>query len=223
MIEAPPPPQGPKWQGWAERMNAYLRRNVGRLGFLRGGETASDDGILAYDRDGPYAVLSKDGAWDPVVTHSMQHGHGRFCRTTDADVSATNTAYTVVFDTTEESNGGVALGTPASRITVTKSGVYRLNMSAQLVTDSNKGYMYMWVRKNGTNVDNSNRRSSIESSDDVRCFSFTVDLQLAVNDYVEVMYAGTTTDFSFEASSATSFAPSTASVMASLTLVEFDE
>ena len=36
-------------------------------------------------------------------------------------------------------------------------------------------------------------------------------------------YASTTTDFSFEASSATSFAPSASSVMANLTMVEFDE
>ena len=74
-----------------------------------GDESAVDDGLIMFDREGPYGVISMNGIFDPIVTHSMQHGHGRFTRTTDADVSATNTAYTVVFDTTEISEGGVAL------------------------------------------------------------------------------------------------------------------
>lgn len=218
-----PPVIGPDLTQWGRQLNLYLQRYLGRIFYKSADDSPSEDGIILFDPEGPYGVISINGAFDPIVTHSMQHGHGRFTRTTDANVSVVNTAYTVVFDTTEISAGGVSLGTPASRITVSKSGVYKLDMSAQLVTDSNKGYMYMWVAKNGTNVTDSTRRSSIESSDDVRCFTFGIELDLVEDDYVEVKYAATTTDFSFEASAATSFAPSAASVMASLTLVEFDE
>ena len=218
---SPPPPGGPEWKPWGERLNDSLRRVRSQLAYKDASSSAKDDGVILWSPDG-YPVVSYGGIFDPIVTHSNQHCHGRFARTTDADVAATNTAYTVVFDTTEIS-AGVSLGTPASRMVVTKPGVFQLNISAQLVTDSNKGKMYLWVAKNGTNVVDSTRRSSIESSDDVRCFTFSLELDLVANDYVEIKYAATTTDFSFEASAATSFAPSAASVMASLTLVEFDD
>ena len=217
------PPLTENLSAWGENLRRYLARALNQLDSVEDYSAASEDGIILYNREKGYPVVSKNGAWDPIVTHSIQHAHGTFERTTDATVVATNTAYTITFDTTLSSAGGVALGAPASRLTVTKAGVYRLIVSAQLVTDSNKGKMYLWIAKNGTNVTDSTRRSSIESSDDVRNFVVDYTLDLVANDYVEIKYAATTTDFSFEAASATSFAPSASSVTANLTMVEVDE
>ena len=218
-----PPVIGPDIREWGRSLNIFLQRNLGRVPFKVATDNPSENGVLLWDDDKGYLVVSKNNAFDPVVSHSIQHAHGTFERTTDATVSSTNTAYTITFDTTVDSAGGVALGSPTSRMTVTKSGVYRLVVSAQLVTQSNKGKMYLWIAKNGTNVDLSSRRSSIESSDDVRNFVVDHTLDLVADDYVEVKYAATTTDFSFEAAAATSFAPSASSVTANLTMVEFDE
>ena len=217
------PPLGPDLRQWGRQLSAYLQRNLAKLGHKTSDDNPSENGVILWDQEKGYPVVSKNGAFDPIVTHSIQHAHGTFERTTDATVAATNTAYTITFDTTAQSAGGVALGTPASRLTVTKAGIYRLIVSAQLVTSSNKGKMYLWIAKNGTNVSDSTRRSSIESSDDVRNFVVDHTLDLVSSDYVEIKYAATTTDFSFEASSATSFAPSASSVMANLAMVEFDE
>ncbi len=52
--------------------------------------------------------------------------YGQFKKTTSVSPAAANTAYTITFDTTEDSNG-VSVGSPASRIVVTEDGLYNFS------------------------------------------------------------------------------------------------
>lgn len=76
MIQIPPPPQGPTWQGWAERLNSYLQRNISKLPFLRGGESAADDGIIAFDRSKSAPVVSIDGRFVELLTEDKPMDFG---------------------------------------------------------------------------------------------------------------------------------------------------
>ena len=62
----PPPPHGNQWSDWGERLNSWLVRTKDRLRQLTTGETAADDGILMWDRDDGYPVVSKSGEWMPL-------------------------------------------------------------------------------------------------------------------------------------------------------------
>ena len=165
------------------------------------------------------AVLRVDATEGEIFvrpTIEQQRIYGRFARTTDFTYGATNTAYALTFNVTEISNG-VTIGTPTSRIVVNQSGFYTVEATVQLDTTSNKGVCYLWLRKNGTNVDDTTRREAIESSDDVRNFSYTMEISLNANDYIELCTAATSTDLRLDSAAATAFAPRTAGVLLSVT------
>jgi hypothetical protein len=150
----------------------------------------------------------------PTIEQKMSYG--KFARTTDLSGFGTNTAIAVTFNVTTISNG-VSLADTNTSIQVDQSGYYQVSVTAQLDTTSNKGIAYMWVRRNGINVENTTRKEAIESSDDVRTFSYTQDLSLNANDKIQLMVAVTSSDLRFDAAAATSFAPSAASFIVNVT------
>lgn len=122
----------------------------------------------------------------------MNNPYGEFQDTTDQVAANTTTAYPITFDTTDLSNG-VTLSN-SSRINVSDSGIYEINFVAQLKnTVNNSEDIDIWFRKNGTNVDGSNKRfglSARKSSGDpshmVAAMNFFIELN--ANDYVEIVF-----------------------------------
>ena len=152
-------------------------------------------------------------------TIEQKYSYGLFERTTDLSVAGINTAFVINFDTTEVSNG-VGIGTTSSQLQVDQSGLYKIDISAQIdvaVGGLQAATMYMWLRKNGTNVDDSTRRQGVIGAAPSTNMSFSVNISLNANDYIEVAYAGDNTNLKFDASPVTAFAPSTASVKVSVT------
>ena len=103
------PPIGTDLRQWGRQLSGYLQRNLAKLGYKTSQDNPSENGVILWDNEKGYPVVSKDGAFDPIVTHSIQHAHGTFERTTDATVTATTTAYTITFDTTAQSAGVLRL------------------------------------------------------------------------------------------------------------------
>jgi hypothetical protein len=62
----PPPPLGDNWKSWGERIVSYLSTNKDKLSSITSGESASEDGILMWDRALGTLVVSKNGAWVKV-------------------------------------------------------------------------------------------------------------------------------------------------------------
>jgi hypothetical protein len=157
----------------------------------------------------------------PTVEQKMSYG--KFSRTTDQAVVATNTAYVLDFDTTEISNGVDRVVGNTSRLQVDKSGLYQIDISAQVDATGggfSAGTMFMWIRKNGVDVPNSTRRQGVLGSAPSANIGFVVILSLDANDYIEIAYAGDSTALRFDAAAATAFAPSTAAVKVGVTQIQ---
>ena len=154
-------------------------------------------------------------------TLDQGYDYGKFTRNTDVSAASTNTAYTITLDTTEQSSG-ISLGTPASRISVSQSGLYNVAVQAQAYSGSETGdeTYYVWLRKNGTDVPRSMKRTSTTQDLLYTTLSFSFTLSLEANDYVEVAYAFTDTGLSYEAVGATGFGPSTPSISVDITQVQ---
>lgn len=156
-------------------------------------------------------------------TINQQQSYGRFARKTDVAITTTNTANTVQFDTTEISNGVSIVTDNTSRLQVNQSGLYQIDISAQVDASGggfSSGTMYMWLRKNGSDIADSTRRQGVLGSAPSATISFTLSVSLDANDYIEVAFAGSSTALSFDSATATAFAPSTAAVLVGVTQIQ---
>jgi len=146
----------------------------------------------------------------------MQY-YGEFTKTTDQTPVATNTAYALTFDNTEISNG-VTIGTPASRIVVPESGLYKFDLTVQLTSNSSSAKnVWVWYRKNGTNIANSSRLVTMDTNGGYVPIALAETISLAANDYVEIMFASSNTDVTVDNVAATAFAPASPAIVLNVT------
>lgn len=122
--------------------------------------------------------------------------YGAFQDSTDQTASSTTAAYAVTYNTTDYSNGITV--TNSSRLTAKSYGIYNVQFSFQFAnTDTQIQDVDIWFRKNGTDIANSNSRFSIPNSHGgvdghlVAAMNFWVEL--AANDYVEIMWRTSST------------------------------
>jgi hypothetical protein len=151
--------------------------------------------------------------------------YGAFQDSTDQTAANTTTAYAITFDTTDFTNG-VTLSN-SSRLNVAQAGIYNLQFSIQFKNTTNDGQdVDVWIRKNGTNIDNSNsrfhlpaRKSGGDPSHLIAALNFF--FSLAANDYVEIMWRPTDVGVSLEhfATSSSPTRPAVPSVIATLIFV----
>jgi len=151
--------------------------------------------------------------------------YGAFQDSTDQTAANTTTAYAITFDATDLSNG-VTLSN-SSRLNVAQAGIYNLQFSIQFKNTTNDGQdVDVWLRKNGTNIANSNsrfhppaRKSGGDPSHLIAALNLFVSL--AANDYVEIMWRPTDVGVSLEhfATSSSPTRPAIPSVIATLSFV----
>jgi hypothetical protein len=160
------------------------------------------------------AVLKKDAETGEIFvrpTVEQQKYYGRFSRLTDVTAANPNQAYTIAFDTVDISNG-VTIGGPSNtHIEVADSGFYNFSVSAQVSATSNKGRVYLWFRKNGVDIPNSTRATTVTNGDTFNVAT-TISISLDANDYVEMVWARTATGIILDAVPATAFAPSSGAI-----------
>ena len=145
--------------------------------------------------------------------------YGSFSDTTLQVAASINTAYGMTFNTTDSSNG-VSIGSPTSRLVADFQGVYNVQFSAQLdKTSGGTGNIYIWLRKNGTNVPNTATTIAIQGTAARTVAAWNFIIQLEPTQYVELMWATDDTSVRILAASATSVWPAIPSVIATLTQV----
>lgn len=159
----------------------------------------------------PIAAVVKVGTTDGVIfvrpTIEQQSYYGVFARTTDYAPASANTAYAVQFDTTRINNG-VVIGSPTSRIVVPQSGLYDVSVTLQYSSsNSSDKNIYSWIRKNGTDVSQSSRLLTLNINGGYSPVLISEAVSLAANDYIEIMFASTSTAVSLNAVASTAFAP----------------
>lgn len=149
----------------------------------------------------------------------MQY-YGEFTKTTDQSPALTNTEYLLTFDNTEISNG-VTIGSPASRIVVPQSGLYKFDANVQLTsTSSSPKNIWLWFKKNGAAVANSARLVTSDLNNGYVPLALSETISLAANEYVELAFASDSTAVTVDTVAATAFAPGAPAIVLAVTQVQ---
>ena len=128
--------------------------------------------------------------------------YGQFQSQTDQTAAAIDTAYAVTYDASDFLDG-VTLSS-GSRLTVPDAGVYTVNYSLQFKNTTNDVQdIDIWLRKNGTDIPDTNSRFSIAARKSTGnpahlIVTTPIMVELAANDYIQVMWHVTSTSVSLE-------------------------
>jgi hypothetical protein len=210
----------------AEIVNGIMNgktNNVGIVTLATGGATTT---TITDRRIGADSILLLTPLTAAANTDSVPYG--AFQDSTDQTIASTTTAYEMTFNTTDSSNGVtvVTSGAKASRLTVANAGTYNLQWSGQFQnTDTQLHDVSVWLRKNGTDIAGSSGVISVPNShggvDGHTLVGWNYFVDLAANDYIEMMWSATNTAVSlqFYAAGTAPTRPSTASLIATLSYV----
>ena len=153
-------------------------------------------------------------------TIEQQKYYGEFTKTTDQTPASTNTAYALTFDNTEIAEG-ISIGSPASRIVVVQSGLYQFDATVQISSSSGSAKtVWLWFRKNGTDVANSARLVTIDINNGYTAVSMSEFFSLAANDRIEIMFAANDTAITVDNVAATAFAPAAPAVVLAVSQIQ---
>ena len=193
--------------GSVDAQTVLLQRQIG-------GEKATTDGLLMWDQDG-YPVVSKDNAWHRLAVADYDYGTGNalFGRATSVTAAAANTAYAIQFDAPAFATGISRAVGNLTRIVFANAGLYRLSFTAQMTSSSGATVeMRFWPKVNGTNVSGSTMVGSLHTNGATTVVARDSLFQFAAGDYLEAMWATSSTNGVLEAHAATAYAPASPSV-----------
>jgi hypothetical protein len=154
----------------------------------------------------------------PIYTPQLSRlRYGSFYDTTTQTAAVINTAYAMTFNATDLSQG-VYLGTPTSRVYVDTANVYNIQFSAQLdKTAGGVGIVWIWLRKNGTDVANSASQVRIQGNDAELVAAWNFLLPMNAGDYFELMWEVDTTTIEITTFAASGVHPAIPSVILTVT------
>lgn len=172
---------------------------------------ASEDDIAVIQSQLQALALS------PPPKEFISPRYGSFYDTTDQTAAVINTAYPMTFNTTDLSFG-VTRGSPTSRIFVDRANVYNIQFSAQFINTGGGAHrVWVWLRKNGTNVPNTATVLRIEGNNTEAVAAWNFLLQMNAGDYFELMWEVDNTGISLFADPATAVHPAIPSVILTVT------
>jgi len=170
-------------------------------------------------------VNSLQSIFGPSGGRYLNNPYGVFLDTTDQVAANTTTAYPITLNTTNLSNGVSVVSN--SRITVAYDGIWNLQFSIEFKNTTNDGQDFdIWFRKNGVNIDNSNRRFHLparkilaDPSHLIASLNFMESL--VTGDYIEIVWRTTDTGVSIEhfAASSSPTRPVVPSVIVTMSFV----
>jgi hypothetical protein len=199
------PPIGDNVKAWGNNLTAYLRRQLPRLYFKTADDNPSENGVILWDDENGYPVVSKDGAFVQII---LEDGHASFYRTTDVTAAAADTAYAITYDAPTGNVGIDRDATDNSKIVFNEAGEYLVMFSAQIASSSSSTVkFYFWPRLNGTDATNNTIIYSLHQNDATVVVSRSAKFDVSAGDYLQVMWAVDSTSGSLDASAATSFSP----------------
>ena len=199
-------------RAWAENIRRFLGKALNQLDAKDQYSSAAEDGVILWDREKGYPVVSKNGEWRQIV---LEDGHYDGTVSTNQTAASINTAYALTF--TQDLAKGITNGTPSSRLVVTEAGQYSVTYSMQMASTSAATVtMWFWTRINGTDISKSAMKNTLHQNGSTLVVTKSAILQLSAGDYIEIMWATDSTSGYLEAVAATSFAPATPSATISM-------
>lgn len=216
------PPFGADPRGISEVVNGLMNgksNNTGLVTLATGGATTTTLYDERISPDTKIILLPFSAA-----AYSDQIPFGAFQDSTDQAAASTTAAYAIGLNTTDYSNGITVSNT--SRINFKNAGTYNIQFSIQFANDDTQIQdVDVWFRKNGTDVAGSNSKFSVPNShggvDGHLIASLNFFIELAANDYVEIMWATSSTLVTIEhlAAQTTPTRPATPSVIVTASCV----
>jgi len=216
------PPFGSDQRGIAEVVNGIMNgktNNTGSVTLATGNVTTTTitDARIGIDS---IILLAPNSA----AAFADTAPYGAFQSLVDQTIASTTTAYAMTLDTTDYTNG-VYLSN-SSRMNVRNAGIYNLQWSGQFEnTDSVDHNVYVWLRKNGTNVVASTGLVAVPSKHGAvnghTIAGWNFFIELAANDYIELYWSADSTAVSlqFYAAGSSPTKPSTASLITTMQYV----
>lgn len=132
---------------------------------------------------------------------------------TTQTLASANQATTVVFATISPAYG-VSIGSPASRVVVEDAGVYNFQFSAQVDnTSGGDQQLWIWARKDGTNVPDSASTLRIKGNDSELVAAWDFMLQMSANSYFELVWTSDSTNVVLLGQAATATIPAIPAVI----------
>jgi len=204
-MPAIPPIIGTDVREWGRNLNLFLQRNLGRIFFKTPDDSPAENGVLLWDDTNGYPVVSKGGEFVQVV---LEDGHCSLYRTTDVTAASANTAYAIQYET-PTGNKGISLdGTDPTKIVFTEAGEYLITFSAQITSSSASTVsFYFWPRLNGTDAPNNTMVNSLHNNGATFVASRSAKFDVTAGDYLQVMWATSSTSGFLDAQAATAFSP----------------
>lgn len=147
-----------------------------------------------------------------TVTGIEDLTYGSFSDTTNQTANLANTAYEVSFNTTDASKEHYIRNN--TEIVSNTTGTFNYAFSMQITSSSSSLHnIYIWVRKNNTDIPNTATILSLSSNKQfaVAAWNFFVDMN--AGDHLHLMWAVDDTRVSIAAPPATSFCPAVPSVI----------
>jgi hypothetical protein len=155
--------------------------------------------------------LMTSGSIDPSL---INNPNGLFFSTVDQTLAAVDTGYPITFNQTYLNNN-VALQTAStSKIEVAVGGVYNFQLSAQLKSSNASAKdVQIWIKRNNVTIGYSAHKYTVEGSDNHMNVSWTFNIDLAANEYIEMQWAADNTNVTLESIPASAPYPAAASVV----------
>jgi hypothetical protein len=156
------------------------------------------------------------GQWEQI---GWAHWYGCFYDTTDQAATTVDTETVVTFDTTSVTRGVTVQDN--TEITAAYAGTYNAQFSVQLLnTNSQEADVWLWLKKNGTNVVDSGGRVTVPSRhgsiDGHLITGWNNFVELDVGDYLELYWETTALTTTLETVPAASDHPAAPSVIFTL-------
>jgi hypothetical protein len=217
------PPTGGDQRAVAEIVNGMMdgkTNNTGTVTLATGNATTTTISDPRISRDSMILLVPKSAA-----AFADTAPYGSFQDSTDQTAASTTVAYPITFNTTDFSNG-VYLSN-SSRLNVRNAGIYNLQYSIQMENKDNAQHdVDIWFRKNGTNITASNSKFTVPARKSASIYGHVIGainyfVELAANDYVEIVWRAENTNLSLEQTPAESSPtrPATPSVIATMQYV----
>ena len=212
-----PPVIGERWQVWAEDLRRYLGKALSQLAAKETNSSATEDGIILWDRVNGYPVVSKNNVFRQIV---LADGYAIFSQDVDITAASANTAYKIALDNVV-SQGITLTGSPLTEITFVEAGLYSLAFTAQITSTSGSAVNFrFWPRINGSDVSGSTIVASLHNNGATIVVSRTAIFNVAASDVLNVMWATDSTNGFLDAHAATAYAPASPSVTLAINRIQ---
>ena len=140
------PPITQNLSQWGENLRRYLASALNQLDAKDASSVAAEDGVILYDRQNDYPVVSRNNEFRQIV---LEGGHAKFMRTTAQTAASADTAYSITYDAPINKFKIDRDASNNERIVFEEAGEYLLSFTAEITSSSGSDVkFYFWPAKN---------------------------------------------------------------------------